>query len=42
MSSSVGPALIHDRDPLYTKEFLGIVAGSGIKAIKLPRQGHRI
>ena len=28
--------LIHDRDPLYTKEFLGIVAGSGIKAIKLP------
>src|SRR5262252_5394484 len=28
--------LIHDRDPLYTKEFLSIVAGSGIKAIKLP------
>ena len=28
--------LIHDRDPLYTKEFLGIVAGSGIRAIKLP------
>src|SRR5262245_53664049 len=28
--------LIHDRNPLYTKEFLGIVAGSGIKAIKLP------
>src|SRR5262249_50024358 len=28
--------LIHDRDPLYTKEFLGIVASTGIKAIKLP------
>jgi transposase InsO family protein len=28
--------LIHDRDPLYTKEFLSIVAGSGIKPIKLP------
>jgi hypothetical protein len=24
-----------DRDPLYTKEFLSIVAGSGIKPIKL-------
>src|SRR5215831_13835692 len=28
--------LIHDRDPLYTKKFLGIVAISGIRAIKLP------
>ena len=28
--------LIHDRDPLYTKEFLSIVAGSGIRPIKLP------
>src|SRR5262249_791279 len=28
--------LIHDRDPLWTTEFLGIIAGSGIKAIKLP------
>src|SRR5215470_11175678 len=28
--------LIHDRDPLYTKEFLGIIDGSGIKAIKPP------
>ena len=27
---------LYDRDPLYTKEFLGIVAGSGIRAIKLP------
>src|SRR5262245_51394085 len=28
--------LIHDRDPLYTKEFLSIIGASGIKAIKLP------
>jgi hypothetical protein len=24
--------LIHDRDPLYTKEFLSIIAASGIEA----------
>src|SRR5499433_2858235 len=28
--------LIHDRDPLYTQEFLSIIAGSGIKPVKLP------
>jgi transposase InsO family protein len=28
--------LIHDRDPLYTKGFLGILAGSGIESVKLP------
>src|SRR5262249_21176321 len=28
--------LIHDRDPLYTKEFLSIIAGCGIEPIKLP------
>jgi putative transposase len=28
--------LIHDRDPLYTSEFLGIVAGCGVEAVKLP------
>jgi putative transposase len=28
--------LIHDRDPLYTKEFLSIVAGCGIDSVKLP------
>ena len=28
--------LIHDRDPLYTKEFLSVIASSGIEAIKLP------
>jgi putative transposase len=28
--------LIHDRDPLYTKDFLGIVADVGIQSVKLP------
>jgi putative transposase len=28
--------LIHDRDPLYTKDFLAILANSGIESIKLP------
>jgi transposase InsO family protein len=28
--------LIHDRDPLYTREFLSILAGSGIQSVKLP------
>jgi len=28
--------LIHDRDPLYTKEFLRTIAGFGIEGIKLP------
>jgi len=28
--------LIHDRDPLYTEPFLGILADTGIKSVKLP------
>ena len=28
--------LIHDRDPLYTKEFLAIIAEFGIESVKLP------
>ena len=28
--------LIHDRDPLYTNEFLSIIAGCGIETIRLP------
>jgi putative transposase len=28
--------LIHDRDPLYTTDFLSILAGAGIQSIKLP------
>jgi transposase InsO family protein len=28
--------LIHDRDPLYTKEFLSILAAAGIESVKLP------
>src|SRR2546427_10042550 len=31
--------LIHDRDPLYTAEFLGILAGSGIQSVKLRQAG---
>jgi hypothetical protein len=29
--------LIHDRDPLFTAEFLGTLAASGVKSVKLPR-----
>ena len=28
--------LIHDRDPLYTKEFLGTLADAGVQSVKLP------
>jgi putative transposase len=28
--------LIHDRDPLYTREFLGMLAEVGIESVKLP------
>jgi hypothetical protein len=28
--------LIHDRDPFYTRQFLSIIAASGIEAVKLP------
>jgi putative transposase len=28
--------LIHDRDPLYTAQFLGILAEFGVESVKLP------
>jgi transposase InsO family protein len=28
--------LIHDRDPLFTAEFLNILAASGVQSVKLP------
>src|SRR6185437_9055679 len=28
--------LIHDRDPLFTAEFLGMLANVGVKSVKLP------
>jgi putative transposase len=28
--------LIHDRDPLYTNEFRAVLAGSGVKPVRLP------
>lgn len=34
--------LIHDRDPLYTKEFIELIAGSGIEAIKLPAKSPNL
>ena len=34
--------LIHDRDPLYTKDFLSILADVGIKSIKLPPQSPNL
>ena len=30
--------LIHDRDPLYTREFSGILASGGVTTVKLPAQ----
>jgi transposase InsO family protein len=34
--------LIHDRDPLYTKEFRRIIAESGIESIQLPPQSPNL
>ena len=28
--------LIHDRDPLFTTEFLGVLEAAGVKSVKLP------
>jgi putative transposase len=28
--------LIHDRDPLFTAEFLNMLAATGVKSVKLP------
>jgi len=34
--------LIHDRDPLYTRDFLSIIAASGIEAVKLPARSPNL
>jgi transposase InsO family protein len=34
--------LIHDRDPLYTREFLATLATVGIKSVKLPPQSPNL
>ena len=34
--------LIHDRDPLFTAEFLSILADSGVKSVKLPRRSPNL
>ena len=34
--------LIHDRDPLFTAEFLNILADSGVKSVKLPARSPNL
>jgi transposase InsO family protein len=34
--------LIHDRDPLYTDEFLRILRGAGVESVKLPPQSPNL
>lgn len=34
--------LIHDRDPLYTQEFLTMLADGGIKSVKLPARSPNL
>ncbi len=34
--------LIHDRDPLYTKQFIEIIADSGIEAVRLPARSPNL
>jgi len=34
--------LIHDRDPLFTAEFLNLLAGVGVKSVKLPPQSPNL
>ena len=34
--------MIHDRDPLFTAEFLGMLAAAGIKSVKLPSRSPNL
>jgi len=34
--------LIHDRDPLFTREFLDVLAGVGVKSVKLPARSPNL
>ena len=34
--------LIHDRDPLYTAEFLATLRGAGVQSVKLPPQSPNL
>src|SRR3954452_13354285 len=34
--------LIHDRDPLFTAEFLSLLAGVGVESVKLPPQSPNL
>ena len=34
--------LIHDRDPLYTNEFLNMLGDAGVQSVKLPRRSPNL
>jgi hypothetical protein len=34
--------VVHDRDPLFTDEFLTILAGAGVKSVKLPARSPNL
>jgi len=34
--------LIHDRDPLFTRRFVGILEAGGVKSIKLPAKSPNL
>jgi putative transposase len=34
--------LIHNRDPLFTAEFLNRIAGTGVESVKLPRRSPNL
>ena len=34
--------MVHDRDPLFTDEFLTILAGAGVKSVKLPARSPNL
>ena len=34
--------LIHDRDPLFSAEFLNMIAGAGVESVKLPQRSPNL
>ena len=34
--------MIHDRDPLFTAEFLGLIVSAGVESVRLPRQSPNL
>jgi len=35
----MGGNLLHDRDPLFTDEFRGMLAATGVKCLRFPARG---